>query len=208
MENLYLIMQGQKSLINAFIKTEEYEKYLAELSFNREDAAMILYSPNLVSRRENIDMTRFNGFYTFDQSIKLSTDFYYLSISDGNSGYRFNGRLGKYLFPAILLGYEFESSNYQFVSNNYYSPQTFSSHSLFGDFDVYNSKENLTKITIGGKIGLIAHSSFLIRQLYASFLWDVTQKFELQGNLAYGSTFQNIVGYSSFSAYLNAYWNL
>ena len=178
------------------------------LSFNREDAAQVLYSPNLVDTREYVNLTRFNGYYILNHNFKFSTDINYLSISDGNNGHRINLRLGKFFFPSVLIGYEYENSNYLFVSNKYYSPQDYASHSLFGDFDVYKSNNKLSSITVGGKIGLITNSSYVIRQLYSSFNWDIVQNLTLQGNLAYGSTYQTTVSYSSFSAYFGLYWNL
>ncbi len=199
---------GHKTIANVFIKTGDYERYFLMLSFEREDAAQILYSPRLVDTREYANVTRFNGYYIFNRSFKLSTDINYLNITDGNSGYKFNVRLGKYFFSKALLGYEYENSNYLFVTNNYYSPQNYASHSLFGDFDVYQSQNKLSKVTVGGKIGLIAHSSYLIRQLYASFTWEILQKLTFQSDLAYGSTFQTTVAYSSFAAYFNVFWNL
>lgn len=200
--------QGNRTIANVFVKSEEVEHYSAVLAFNREDAAQVLYSPNLVNTREYVNLTRFNGYYILDHNFKFSTDINYLSISDGNNGHRINLRLGKFFFPSTLIGFEYENSNYLFVSNKYYSPQDYASHSLFGDFDVYKSNNKLSRITVGGKIGLITNSSYVIRQLYTSFNWNIVQNLTLQGNLSYGSTYQTTVSYSSFSAYFGLYWNL
>ena len=199
---------GQRTIANAFIKYESPGQYSAVLSFNREDAAQILYSPNLVNTREYVSLTRFNGYYVFNNNFKLSADLNYLNITDGNNGHRINLRLGKYFFTGVLIGYEYENSNYLFVTNKYYSPQNYASHSLFGDFDVYKSNNSQSRITIGGKIGLITNSSYVIRQLYSTFSWNIMQNLSLQGNLAYGSTYQTTVSYSSFAAYFGLYWNL
>ena len=199
---------GNRTIANAFIKYEDSEKYSAVLSFNREDAAQVLYSPNLIDTREYVNLTRFNGYYIINSNFKLSADINYLSVTDGNNGHRINLRLGKYFSSSVLLGYEYENSNYLFVTNKYYSPQDYASHSLFGDFDVYKSNNKLSKLTVGGKIGLISNSSYVIRQLYASFNWGIVRNLTLQGNLAYGSTYQTTVSYSSFSAYFGLYWNL
>jgi tetratricopeptide (TPR) repeat protein len=198
---------GNKTIANSFIRAEDAEKYSATLSINRQDAGEILFSPNLVSTRENVDNTRFIGYYLFDGGVKLSTDLNFLSLTDGNSGRKINLRLGKYFFPEILIGYEYENLNYLFHSAYYYSPQNYSSHSLFGDFDIYKSDNKLSKITTGGKLGVISNSSYIIRQIYISFNWNPVQQFSLQGYMAYGSTYQSTVGYSSFSAYFSAYWN-
>ena len=198
---------GNKTIANSFIRAEDGEKYSATLSFNRLDAAEILYSPNLVSRRENVDNTRFIGYYKFNGGVKLYTDLNFLSVTDGNSGHKINVRLGKYFSPEILIGYEYENLNYLFSSKYYYSPQNYSSHSLFGDFDIYKSNDKLSKITAGGKLGVISNSSYIIRQLYISLNWKLVKQFTLQGYMAYGSTYQSTIGYSSFSAYLSAYWN-
>jgi tetratricopeptide (TPR) repeat protein len=198
---------GNKTIANAFIKAEDAEQYSATLSFNRQDAAEILFSPNLVSTQEDVNLTRFTGYYKFNGGFKLSTDLNFLSVTDGNSGHKINLRLGKYFFPAVLIGYEYENLNYLFSSVYYYSPQDYSSHSLFGDFDIYKSSDQLSQITAGGKLGLISHSSYIIRQLYLSFNWNLVKQFNLQGYMSYGSTYQSTVGYSSFSAYFSAYWN-
>ena len=128
-------------------------------------------------------------------------------MTDGNSGHKINVRLGKYFSPEILIGYEYENLNYLFSSMYYYSPQNYSSHSLFGDFDIYKSSDRLSKITAGGKLGVISNSSYIIRQLYISFNWNLVKQFTIQGYMAYGSTYQSTIGYSSFSAYFSAYWN-
>jgi tetratricopeptide (TPR) repeat protein len=198
---------GNKTIANSFIRAEDAEKYSATLSFNRQDAAEVLFSPILVSTRENVDNTRFIGYYIFDGGVKLSTDLNFLSVTDGNSGRKINLRLGKYFFPEILIGYEYENLNYLFTSVYYYSPQNYSSHSLFGDFDIYKSNNKLSKIAAGGKLGIISNTSYIIRQIYFSFNWNPVQQFSLQGYMAYGSTYQSTVGYSSFSAYFGAYWN-
>ncbi len=200
--------EGHRTLANVFVKSEDAEKYSAVLSFNREDAAQVLYSPNLVNTREYVSLARFNGYYIINNNFKFSTDINYLSITDGNNGHRINLRLGKYFSSSVLLGYEYENLNYLFVTNKYYSPQDYASHSLFGDFDVYKSNNKLSRVTVGGKIGLITNSSYVIRQLYASFNWDIVRNLTLQGNLAYGSTYQTTVSYSSFAAYFSFFWNL
>ena len=206
--NSYYANSGRKTLADAFLKSEVPDHYSAVLSFSRVDAAQVLFSPNLVNTREYTDLTRFTGFYNFKNNFRISTDFSYLNITDGNSGYKLNMRFGKYFYPEVLIGYEYEGLNFSFVSPGYYSPQNYSSHSLFGDFDLYKSKDKLTKVSVGGKVGLIARSSYIIRQLYGSFSWAAASKFTLQGTIAYGSTFQNTLGYSSFSAYFGAFWNL
>ena len=198
---------GNKTIGNSFIRAEDAERYSATLSFSRLDAAEILFSPNLVGKRENVDNTRFIGYYNFNGGIKLSTDLNFLSVTDGNSGHKINVRLGKYFSPEILIGYEYENLNYLFSSMYYYSPQNYSSHSLFGDFDIYKSSYRLSKITAGGKLGVISNSSYIIRQFYISFNWNLVKQFTIQGYMAYGSTYQSTIGYSSFSAYFSAYWN-
>ena len=197
-----------KTMGDAYLRSEVLDLYSANLAFSRSDAAQVLYSPNLVYTREYADITRAYGYYIFNSNVKLSSNITYMNITDGNSGYNFNGRIGKYFYPEVLIGYEYESSNFSFVSPNYYSPQSYSSHSLFGDFDVYKSKDKLTKVALGGKVGMITRSSFLIRQFYGSFNWAAASKFTLQGLVSYGSTFQNTIGYSSISGYLSGYWNL
>jgi hypothetical protein len=188
------------------LRTEEPAHYLAYGDFNRNDASQVIYSSYLITNRLRADLTRGGGYYQFKSGLKFSIDGTYLSFSDGNTGYNLALRIGKYFYPDFMLGYEYYTSGYNHASKYYFSPTSYSTNNIFADWDII--KDTTVTITIGGLLGFVSNSSYILRQGYATATWKPFDRLTLTGRLSGGSSFQNTVGYSSFSAIFAAYWAL
>ncbi len=174
--------------------------------FIRTDASQVIYSNFLITTRLTADLTRAGGYYQFNSGLKFFVDGTYLDFSDGNTGYNLGLRLGKYFYPDFMLGYEYYTSGYNHTSTLYFSPTSYSTNNIFADWDIV--KDTSVTITIGGLLGFVSNSSYILRQGYATATWRPFGRLTLTGRIAGGSSFQNTVGYSSFSAIFAAYWAL
>jgi Flp pilus assembly protein TadD len=188
------------------LRTEYSNHYLLYGDFTRNDASQVIYSSYLITNRLRADVTRAGGYYQLNSGLKISIDATYLSFSDANTGYNAGLRIGKYFYPDFMLGYEYYTSGYNHTSPFYFSPTSYSTNNIFADWDVV--KDSTVSMTIGGMIGFVANSSYILRQGYATATWRPFGRLTLTGRIAGGSSFQNTVGYSSFSAIFAAYWSL
>jgi hypothetical protein len=191
---------------DVILRSDAPNHYSIYGEFLRMDASQAIYSSYLILNRLRTDLTKVGGYYQFKTGLKITTDATYLSFSDANIGYNAALKIGKYFYPDFMLGYEYYTSGYRRTTTYYYSPISYSSSSIFADWDII--KESSITVTIGGLLGFVANSSYILRQGYANALWKAMDKFTIVGRIAGGSSFQNTVGYSSFSAILAAYWSL
>jgi tetratricopeptide (TPR) repeat protein len=189
------------------LRTEDLTHYMAYINFSRMDASQVLYSGYLITNRLRGDITRIGGYYQLKSGLKASLDGTYLSFTDGNTGYNATFKIGKYFYPDFMLGYEYYTSSYNHnMLTNYFSPTSYSTNNIFADWDII--KEDTFTATIGGLLGFVSNSSYILRQGYATASWKVFEKLTLIGRLSGGSSFQNTAGYSSFSGIIAAYWAL
>ena len=204
--NMYFDNAYTESVADIFLRSEKVNHYSLSATYSKLDASQVIYSPYLIGVRLNADMFNIGGYYQFKSGLKTSANYTYFSFSDGNQGYNFSLRIGKYFYPDFILGYEFYNSGFKRTSFFYYSPSNYSSHNIWADWDIV--KESNLTVTVGGLIGFIANSSYILRQAHADATYRVVDRLTLQGTVSGGSSFQNYAGYSSFAVRLAAYWSL
>jgi len=188
------------------LRAEKKKKYSFLINFQSMDAAQLLYSPFLVDKRLNANMLLLQGYYLTRNDWKFSGVYSFTNISDDNSSNRLQLRLGKIFKKTFSLGYEYYYYNFKDQSPLYWSPQNFDSHSLWADWIPVDDDEAYT--IIGGKVGYIPSEEFIIREVYGSVRYRVSEVFTVQGRLTFSTTIQSGKGYSSTSFGLAAFWNL
>lgn len=195
-----------KTIANGFIRFTEPETYSVNLGFSKVDAALVVFSPSLVGSQLYANTYSLNAYYMHKPDIRVSTDISYLTLPFDNSGLNIDFRIGKYFFDNFLLGYNYSYSNFARQVTQYYSPAAFESHAIFADWDIIN--DDVSVVTIGGRVGMIPNTDIIIRELYGSTRLTLSRSFTVQGTLRLGSTAQNNAGYNSLSSYLSAFWAL
>ncbi|TSA30239.1 MAG: hypothetical protein D4R68_01090 [Ignavibacteriales bacterium] len=189
-----------------FFRYEKRDTIGVSLTYQNTDAALILYSPYLIDKRQYAALYKFNGYYKNREGLKTSGFFQYVAINDGNAGNDFNIRLGKYFWPDFALGYEYAYSNYKEKKDYYYSPRNFESHCIWLDNDL-DKKENL-RVSIGGKIGIIPQSTLVALEGHIDAEYTPIKKLILSGRISIGSTSRDNSSYRFFSGQLSAFWNI
>ncbi len=204
--NTYYNNSFSQPVADVYARNEVPNQYAIYGTYSRLDASQLVYSPYLIGVRINANTFRAGGYYQLKSGLKTSVDYSYLSFSDGNLGYTLAFRIGKYFYPDFLFGYEYYGSGFQKTSFLYFSPQSYSSHNITADWDII--KDTTATVTIGGLIGFVSNSTFILRQAYGLATFRIADRFTLQGRISGGSSFQNYVGYSSWTVGLTAYWAL
>jgi len=202
---------NKKDVMDGFVTFDMPKKYYASVSFNRMDAAQILYSKSIISSRYNIDVVRLSGYVQIPSGFKLSSNYTYMYIkNDGNKGANFELRLGKYFYPDLIAGYEFYSTVFGYHTSEYFSPTSsenpYSSHSLWGEWDII-SEGDLTA-TFGGRVGFIPISNYVLREIYGIVNYKVGERLLIRGRAGYSSSVNVITGYGARSFSISAYWSL
>ena len=200
------LANDQKNIADGYFKYDVPKHYGVKVNFSMMDASQILYSPFLVGVRMDAKAVNFGGYYRFKAGFNFSAKYTYIDVSDGNKGGNLELRVGKYFMPNFLFGYEFYNSNFDFNSYLYFSPQNYSSHSLFADWNIIGNEK--LQLDAGGKIGLITNSSYILRQGFISATYKVIKSLSVQAYLAAGSSVQDQSGYNSLAFTLAAYWTL
>ncbi|MCF8242037.1 MAG: tetratricopeptide repeat protein [Melioribacteraceae bacterium] len=197
---------------DARIQHEVEDHYEFELSYLQNDAAFILYSPTLVTTRLTAHAFTFKGDYRFRNDLRVLGYYKFLiteeeSYTTGNEGNNIEFRLGKKFIPNLELGYEYFFSDFRYnLTNLYYSPTDFVSHSLWGEWQVY--KDNKVDVLIGGKLGYVPESDFIIRQLYTQIFYKPIEHLTLGLNAFIGSTVRESYGYDSRAIFFTAFWSI
>ncbi len=204
--NMHFDNGYSEPVADVLLQAAEPEHYSFNAMYSKEDASQVIYSPHLIGVRLNADVFNIGGYYQFKSGLKTGANFTNFNFSDGNQGYNFYFKIGKYFYPDFILGYEFNNLGFKRTSYLYYSPTSYSSHNIWADWDIVKDT-NLT-VTIGGLIGFVANSSYILRQAHADVMYKVVDRLTLQGSIVGGSSFLNYAGYSSFAVRLAAYWAL
>ncbi|MEO8231093.1 MAG: tetratricopeptide repeat protein, partial [Ignavibacteriota bacterium] len=173
---------------------------------NYSDAAFILYSPFLVNNRLNVYQFGLNGEYKFKNGLIVSGKYFYIDVSDNNSGNQFVARLGKVFESNITAGYEYYFYSLKVGTPLYWSPKNFESHSLWAEWILY--QDEVFKFDIGGKVGLIPQNDFVVSEFYASFSYQIIKNLLFQTRYSTGSSFKSGVGYRSNSIQASLIWGL
>ena len=204
--NTYYPNSLHRSVTDILIRSEVTNHYSIFGNYSKLDASQIIYAPYLIGTRLNANLFRVGGYYQTKSGIKFSAAYSNFRFQDDNNGYTLSLRLGKYFYPDFILGYEFYNSGFRIPTTYYFSPRTYSSHNIWADWDIIKNSEST--VTIGCLIGLVENSNYVLRQAYANATFRIINRLTIQGRISGGSSFQNVVGYSSFSASLAAYWAL
>lgn len=175
--------------------------------FISQDASLLLYSPFLLDRRFQSDIFGADGYYMLKGGMEIFGKYYFISLPDeNNKANNFTFRLGKSFEGGVKAGYEYYYYDFSEASSLYWSPDNFESHSLWGDLALYEGDEG--KILIGGRIGLIPDSDFVLREFFGSISYQLTNGFSLQGKISGLNTSRDDQGYRSISFRINAFWSL
>jgi tetratricopeptide (TPR) repeat protein len=185
---------------------EDRKKYSFSVNFYSMDAAQLLYSPFLVPVRLRTNMILVQGYYINRSNWKFSGEYAFLDNSDDNNGNRLQLRLGKFFDKSFIAGYEYYYYDVKDVTNLYWSPSNYESHSVWADWYI-EENENVNAL-IGGKVGYIPSDEFILREIYGLFTYRITQHFALQGRASFSTNVQSDQGYSSTSFNLAAFWTL
>lgn len=194
----------------AFLRAEKDSVFSAQVSYFDQDAAFILYSAALVypfgafADRLNAKLVKFEGWYNTPSYFRVSTAYSYIMVGDGNRGANFEVRLGRYFFTDLLAGYEYYSTIYARKSLYYFSPQDYTSHSLFVDWNFIHTEE--FNIKTGGRVGLIPQNNYWLREIYGFVQYTPFKglRFQLRGQI--GNTVREEVGYSSRSLLFSIFY--
>lgn len=179
--------------------------YGASIFYEDDDVRRHLYSPTLVGIDLDSYRYLFSVFYNYKKYFRVDANYSYYRISDGNRGNNFILRLSKYFKNNLTAGYEFNFSDFGFISNVYYSPQSFTVHSLFADWLVY--KDQKTAINIGGKVGYAPKVDFIISEIFGELKYQFVQNLYFDLRLSYGNSFRFDSSYRYFSARAYLYWS-
>lgn len=204
--NTYFGNNFSEPLANVYLRSDVANVYSAYATYDKMDASQVIYSTTFFNLRYTADIFRLGGTYQFKSGVKLGGDYSHFSFSDGNQGDNLALRVGKYFYPGFLLGYEYLTTRFAKTSTLYYSPSSVSSDNITVDWDII--KDTTTTVTVGGLIGFIQNSNTIIRQAYAAATVRLADTFTIQARIVGGGSYQYAAGYSSFSAYLSAYWTL
>ena len=188
------------------LKYERPEETLLQFSYENNDARMILYAPNLIYQRYSIDAFRFAGYYDYRDMARLSINYNFYKIGDGNEGNDFMLRIGKRFLEKGMFGYEYYYSDYAYISPSYYSPQNFESHSLWTEWR-WLLEKNL-RVKLGGKIGYVPAIDFTISEIYGEAAYNPVAQLIFTGRIGYGNSSRYDSSYRYFSASIMAYWGI
>jgi tetratricopeptide (TPR) repeat protein len=191
---------------DAFVRFEKRDTISVGFNYQSSDGSMILYSPYLIDNRTYANLYKLDGYYKHRTGMKISSSFQYITVSDDNEGNDFVLRIGKYIYRDLIVGYEYNYSNYKYDADYYYSPTNFESHSIWIDNELEN-KENL-RATLGGKLGFIRNSKFLLMEGHFELYYKITKDFLISGKIGAGSTTRDDSSYRYFSGQLSAYWTI
>lgn len=191
---------------DAFFKIERRDTFAVTLQYQNSDAALILYSPYLLSIRSMAQLYKIEGYYRHRDGLKLAGNFQYISVDDGNEGNDFYFRIGRYFYKDLVIGYEYAYDNYKWKSPYYYSPRNFESHSIWLDNEI-DRKDNL-RTTLGGKLGIIPQNRLIILAGYFEAEYSPYKNLLITGRIGIGSTSRDNSSYRYFSGQLSVYWTI
>lgn len=199
---------------DAFIARTVDSVYGIQGNFSRQDAATLLYSATLVNwglnndgySRLTTDMYMLSGWYRLPSGFELRGKLMYIDIDDGNKGSNLELKIGKWFLPELIAGYEYATSVYSRFSNLYYSPKDFESHSLWGEWTLY--QDDHWKLGLDGKLGIIPENDFLLKQIVGKISYSPVSNFTISAMAAGGNSVRDEIGYSSQSFSLNIFWTL
>ncbi|NMB81381.1 MAG: tetratricopeptide repeat protein [Ignavibacteria bacterium] len=198
--------ESNKNVGDITLRYEKPESFSLAAYYENNDARLILYSPTLINIRLKSELYRLTGYYHFKDLLRFSGFYSYYKLSDNNEGNDIQLRIGKEFFKFGYFGYEYFFSDFAFISKNYYSPQEFDSHSIWGEYNWFY--KTFLKGKIGGKLGYVPKADFIISEIFAEAVYTPLKYLNISGRIGFSNSFRYDTGYRSFSASLSAYWSL
>ena len=197
----------QKNVLQISMRYEKKNNFGLGLSYERNDARVLLYSPFLFSENINAGILKITGNYFLSPTVLLSGSYNYVNVSaDNNTGYDLHLRVGKSWNDNINIGYEFNEMNYSKIDTLYYSPQNFQSHSIWADWNFY--KDQKISLKIGGKLGYVPSNDFILREIFGEAVYQPFQILTISARISNSRTYQFYSGYSSWSGYIYCYLSI
>lgn len=202
----YFVNDQTENIIDLSFTAQKKNVFNVSALLNYSDAAFILYSPFLVNTRLNAYYFGLAGEYKFKNNLIVIGKFGYVDVSDENSGNLLVFRLGKSFEQEITVGYEYYFYSFKTETQLYWSPKNFESHSIWGDWILYD--DETFDFNIGGKIGLIPQNDFIVSEFYASINYQIITNLLFQTRFTTGSSFRSNTGYRSTALQASLIWGL
>lgn len=198
--------ESKKNIGDITLRIEKPGNYSLIAQYENNDARLMLFSPYMMYNRLHAQMYTINGTYQYKNVAKLYSQYRYFEISDKNKGNDFTVKLGRSLFLNGMVGYEFYFIDYAFVTPFYYSPQNFTSHSIWGEYnwDIQND----LKILVSGKIGYVPAIDFNVTEMSCELKYNPLLNFLLNAKVGYLNGFRYDSSYEALSFFFSFYWNL
>ena len=190
-------------------KDENFSLYGYYLS---SEAVAVLYSPYLVPTiSSTAHLYKVGGEYYFPSKLFLRGTYSVIEVLNNsllgyNLGNMFNIRIGKNFIENVWFGYEFEYIDFQYTSAYYYSPQEFSSHSIFGEWHFYENSE--WKMKFEGKVGYVPLSSFVIWDARAEAVYSPYKNLHISTFASLRQSQRYTLGYRSKAFGINVSWSV
>jgi hypothetical protein len=165
-----------------------------------------LFSPYLIDHRLDAYIYHFSGNYRLNDNYKFLLFYQYYKISDGNLANDFRARVGKAFRKNVFWGYEYFFSDFGFISPIYYSPQDYSTHSIWIDYE-YREVKNLDLI-LGGQIGYAPSVDFVVGNVFIDASYTALDNLVFNGRATYGNSYKFDSSYSFITIFLSAYWSI
>jgi Flp pilus assembly protein TadD len=179
---------------------------LLRLGYRDTDARLVLFSPYLIDHRLDAYIYHFSGNYRLNDKYKFLLFYQYYKISDGNLANDFRARVGKAFRKNVFWGYEYFFSDFGFISPIYYSPQDYSTHSIWIDYE-YREVKNLDLI-LGGQIGYAPSVDFVVGNVFIDASYTALDNLVFNGRATYGNSYKFGSSYSFITIFLSAYWSI
>jgi tetratricopeptide (TPR) repeat protein len=201
------LSSSQNNVLQIVTRYEKKNDFGLGLSYEKNDARVILYSPFLLSTNISAGLLRATGNYFISPSFALYGYYNYIRVSaDNNNGNDFKIKTDKSVNNIIHIGYEYNYVNYSRISSLYYSPRNFQSHSIWADWNPY--KDEKISLNIGGKLGYIPSYDFILRELYAEAVYRPVQIFTISGRISNDGSIRFGSGYNFWAGYLSCYLSI
>jgi len=200
------LLNVQTNLFEASARYEIKDRLALGISYEKNDARVIIFSPNIINELLNAEVFRLSGYFYFPNNFIVSSYFHYLTVSDNNAGNDFQLRIGKTVLAGLNIGYEFYYSNYSYQTVRYYSPKNFESHSIWADYKAYKDEE--IALNLGGRLGYVPANDFIIREAYGEAIYHPFPILTLSGRVTLGSSYRYDTSYSYVSAIFTGYLSI
>ena len=209
---------SDQPVINGYIKFDDREQVKASLNYDMSDGAAILLSPNLVANRIRTHSIRLDASFSYEDKLKLY-GYYNLIIPESaevvynnritslknNIGNYFMARLGKSFYTGAFIGYEYFYADFKNILQVYYTPNEFSTHSLWFSWQV--TSDNEWEILVGGKLGYAPQDDYVVREGNIKVTYRVFGNFRISFNGLTGNTVRYKSPYKWGALNLSAFWS-